>query len=157
MFGKILGRSKKEESTEDREHNELVLKIAKMNLTDMKSYVNGRVADMSVTEDGLIELMKKLITIDETTSKRYIEIDDMDSKIKKGFELVLSIGAHKKITVVTVELIQEFMEIYSDIITKYDTTHKQIYSSRLKDVISKAASTLNEMAEMRKKMGVLGI
>ena len=157
MFGKILGRSKKEESTEDREHNELVLKIAKMNLTDMKSYVNGRVADMSVTEDGLIELMKKLITIDETTSKRYIEIDDMDSKIKKGFELVLSIGAHKKITVVTVELIQEFMEIYSDIITKYDTTHKQIYSSRLKDTISNAASTINEMAEMRKKMGVLGV
>lgn len=156
MFGNILGKKKSEVSSEDREHAELVEKISKMNLTDMRAYINNKILNFEVNEDGLVEVMRRLTTKNSETSKRYIEIDDMDSKIKKGFDLVISIASHAKITVVALEQIQEFIELYSDIITKYDRDHKQIYETRLKDSISKAIANIGEIAELKRKMNVLG-
>lgn len=96
MFSKMLGKIKNSSSDENREHRELVDKISKMNLTDMRTYINNRIPDLPVSEDGLSEILYRLLKVDEKTSKRYIEIDDMDSKIKKGLELVLSILSNKK-------------------------------------------------------------
>lgn len=157
MFGNILGKKKSELSSEDSTVAELVEKISKMNLTDMRTYINNRVLNFEVDEDGLVEVMRRLTTKNSETSKRYIEIDDMDSKIKKGFELVISIASHSKITIVAVEQIQEFMELYSDIITKYDRDHKQIYEIKLKESISKAIVNIGEMTELKRKMSVLGV
>ncbi|MEA3331734.1 MAG: hypothetical protein U9Q29_08595, partial [Campylobacterota bacterium] len=151
------GKKKSELSSEDSTVAELVEKISKMNLTDMRTYINNRVLNFEVDEDGLVEVMRRLTTKNSETSKRYIEIDDMDSKIKKGFELVISIASHSKITIVAVEQIQEFMELYSDIITKYDRDHKQIYEIKLKESISKAIVNIGEMTELKRKMSVLGV
>ncbi|MCD6433482.1 MAG: hypothetical protein J7L21_05510 [Sulfurimonas sp.] len=156
MFGNILVKKKSEVPNEDKIHAELVEKISKMKLTDMRAYINSKVLNFEVCEDGLVEVMRRLITKNSETSKRYIEVDDMDSKIKKGFDLVISVALHNKITVVAVEQIQEFIELYSDIITKYDRDHKQIYETRLKDSLSKAISNVSEMTELKRKMSVLG-
>ncbi len=156
MFGKILGRKKEEISSSDRAHNEIVSKINQMNLTDMRAYLKDSMKDFESCEDGLTAVMSRLITKDAKTSKRYIEIDAMDSKIKKGFEIVLTVAAHKKMTVTTVEQIQEFIKLYQDIIVKYDTDHKQIYGSRLKDALSKSIENINKMTEINRKSAVLG-
>jgi len=157
MLSKLLGKKQtKKESQDDVQHELIVQKISKMNLTDMRAYINNKMLNFEVCEDGLVEVLQRLTTKNSETSKRYIEIDDMDSKIKKGFDLVISIASHVKITVVAVEQIQEFIELYGDIITKYDRDHKQIYESRLKDSLSKAISNVGEMTELKRKMSVLG-
>jgi hypothetical protein len=127
-----------------------------MKLTDMRAYINNKIPDFEVDEDGLIEVLRRLTTRNSKTSKRYIEIDDMDSKIKKGFDLVISIASHAKITVVAVELIQEFITLYDDVITKFDRDNKQIYESKLKDALQRAINNISEMADLKRKMNVLG-
>ena len=77
------------------------------------------------------------------------------SKKKKSFDLVIVISEHKKITITTIEQIQEFIELYKDIIEKYDNDNKQIYASRLKDSIEKGLKTIELMAEVNKKEKVL--
>lgn len=153
MLGKILGRSKKV-AGEDKAYDDVVHKISKMNITDMRNYVNAKQKDLEIDEDGLCEVMRRLVSKD-SDSKRFIESDAMDSKIKKAFELVLVVAASKKITVVAVELIQEFIEQYIDIIKKYDSDNKDIYESRLKDSVSNATKIIVEITEIKKKMGVL--
>ncbi len=156
MFSKILGKIKGDGGDENQEQKELDTKISKMNLTDMKAYINNRVPDLPIDEDGLSEVVRRLLKVDEKTSKRYIEINDMDSKIRKGFELILSILSNKKITVITIELVNEFLEMSKDIIENYDKEHKQIYASRFKDSLGLAVDGMNAQAELKRKMDVIG-
>ncbi len=155
MFGNILGKIKGEDN-EDKAHKELVEKISKMNLTDMKAYINNRMPGLGIDETGLSEIMSKLIKLDEKTSKRYIDANDMDSKIKKGFELVLSILVNKKITVLAIEQVDEFIKIYKEVIDTYDKKHKQIYGSRFKEALGKAVDGINLRAELNRKSKVIG-
>ncbi len=155
MFGSILGRKKEEISTEDKEHQELVEKISKMNLTEMRSYINNKIKDFEVSEDGLNEVLSKLITPDAKTNNYYIKADDMDSKKKKAFDLVLSAAKNKKVNVVTVELMQKFMDVYKEIIANYDKEHKEIYESRFKDAIELALMNITQKSELKNKMNVL--
>ncbi len=154
MFGKLLGKTE-EESNTDTQHREIVNKISRMNLSDMRIYVNNRLKDYEITEDGLSEVMRKLISTHDTTSARFIEIDAMPAKIKKAFDLVITISQNNKLTVVAAELIQQFIEIYDDIIKKFDEDHKQIYSSKLNTALSKATTKITEIAEVKRKMDVL--
>ena len=155
MFRNILGKIKGQGS-EDKAYKELVQKIAKMNLTDMKAYINNRVPGMGTSEEGLSEIMKKLLNVDEKTSKRYIDADDMDSKIKKGFDLVLALLINKKLTVLAIEQVDEFIKTYKEIIDNYDRKHKQIYSSRFKGALGKAVDNINLRAELSRKSKVIG-
>lgn len=155
MFGKILGRSKKSKGDADKEYTEVVQRVSKMNLTDMRAYLKNSMSGFESSEDGLSEIMKRLLSKDEK-SKRYVEVGDQDSKIKKVFDIVLLIAGHKKITVSVVEQIQEFLELYEDIITQYDHDNKQIYASKLKDGLALAINNINEISEFNKKMKVLG-
>lgn len=154
MFSKF-GFKKDKDSKKDKNHSEMVDRISKMNLTDIKGYLNNRIKDLEVTSDGLVEIMKKLTTINESTSKRYIEIDDDDMKKKKGFEVVIAVALHKKINVETVELIEKFISMNEDIIIKYDTDNKQIFGSKLKDALTKAVGIMDEKTNINLKMDLL--
>ena len=156
MFGKILGKTKDEPGDDNGENKELIEKISKMNLTDMKAYIGNRVPNFEVNEDGLSEIMRKLLKKNEKTSKRYVEIDDMDSKIRKAFDLVLNILKSKKITVTTVELVSEFVDMSKDIIERFDYDNKQIYKSRFKKAISLAVTDINGRTELERKMNLIG-
>jgi len=156
MFGKLLGKNKKELSSGESSHLELVSKISKMNLSEMRNYTNNKLSSFEVCEDGLVEVLKKLTHINEDTDKRYIQIEDMDSKIKKGFDLIISISSSKKISVEGVELIQEFIKVYEEIIKKFDREYKQTYSSKLNDALASAIEGVNRLSEIQRKMNVLG-
>ncbi len=151
MFGKILGKKKENTGVDN-----IALKVSKMNLTEMRSYVNNRLDDFEITPDGLIEVMKKLTTIDEKNSKRYLQIDDMDTKKKKGFDLVLIIASSKYISVEVIELLQEFIKVYEELIAKYDIDFKEIYASRFLDAIELAIDNVNKQTEFQRKQKVLG-
>jgi len=141
---------------EKKKSRDLVDRISRMNLSDMRVYINNRIPDFPVEEEGLIEILHKLLEVDEKTSKRYIEIGDMDSKIKKGFDLVISILTNKKVSVTIIELVNDFFEKSKDIIEKYDKENKQIYFSKFKDAIDLAIENMNARSEFQKKMGVIG-
>ena len=149
MFNKLLG--KKTESS-DQSYNELEHKISKMDLSDMRYYVNNKLTDFQLCNKGLIEVMKRLILINEKTSKRFIEIDAMDSKIKKAFDLVILVAKSKKITVIAIELIQEFINLYADVIEKFDTDNKQTYDSKLKRSLNDAILMIGSMSDIKEKM-----
>jgi len=152
MFSKLLG---KKTSTSDQSSNEIEQRVAKMDLNDMRNYVNNKLSDFQICDDGLIEVMKRLILKNEKTSHRFIEIDAMDTKVKKAFDLVVLVAKSKKITVVAVELIREFIDLYDDIIEKFDTDNKQIYNSKLKTSLNEAILTIKSKSDIKEKMDYL--
>lgn len=156
MFSNILGKNDSENKQDSKEDQEIINKISTMNLTDMRAYINNKMFGKESSEDGLVEVMKRLTLKNEKTSKRYIEVDDMDSKIKKAFDLVILLAMHKKITVLAVELIQEFIDLYDDIILKFDKENKQIYSKKLKDALTEAISNVNKISSLQRERNVLG-
>lgn len=150
MLSKILGKKKDKNASQDIEY-----KIAKMNLTEMKAYLNNKHPEDKIDQEGVIALMNRLISQDKKTSNYYIQESDLDAKIKKAFDLVISISASKKVTVVAVELIREFMDTYSDLIKKYDTENKDIYSSRFNDALSNASGRIHTIADINNKMSTI--
>lgn len=148
MFSKFL---KKKDKTQNN-LEELRNKISDMDISTMRIYINNK---EEITEQGLIEVLKRLISINETTQKRFIEIDDMDIKVKRAFDLVLSIVTNKKITIEAIELIQEFISLYNDIIEKYDKENKQIYGSRLIETLENALVNMVEIANIKRKIEFL--
>ncbi len=152
MFGNILGKKKEDVGIDD--NADIALKVSKMNLTEMRSYVNNKINDFEITQSGLVEVMKKLTAADEKT---YLQIDDMDSKKKKGFDLVLMIANSKHISAEAIELLQEFIVVYHDLILKYDTEYKEIYASRFSDALEKSIDNVNKYSELQRKSNVLGV
>ena len=151
MFGSILGKKKNNISVDD-----ITLKVSKMNLTEMRSYVNNRLSDFKITPDGLAEIMRKLTEVDEKNSMTYLLLDDMDSKKKKAFDLALIIASSKHISVEVIEMLQEFIKIYEELITKYDLDFKEIYASRFLDAIELAIDNVNMQTELQRKQNILG-
>jgi len=156
MFKGILGRKKEEFDEENAEHAALVEKISKMNLTEMRSYIKNKIQDFEVSEDGLNVVMQRLTQEDVKSKKYYLKADDMDSKKKKAFDLILAICENKKINLVTVELVQKFLEIYKEIIEEYDKEYKEIYASRFVDAVNTALENINKKMVLQNKMDVLG-
>jgi len=152
MLGKI-GISKNDK---EKKHNELVERISKMNLTDMRSYINNRISDLPVSADGLEEVLKRLLEVDEKTQKRYIDIEDMDSKIRKGLDLIINILANRKLSIEAIEAAIELFEVSKEMIEKYDTDNKQIYLSKIRESLNKAIENMNKKSEIQRKMGVIG-
>jgi len=140
MFSNLLGKLSSDETNED-----LILeeKIAKMDLSEMRLYVNDKLTDFKVTEFGLHEIIKKLISKNENTSQFYIADNDMDSKRKKAFELLILILAHKNISVLSLESAEKFLEVYEEMIKKYDYDNKNIYNKKIKDMMSLAINKIN--------------
>lgn len=154
MFNKILGRTK-DNSSNNKEHSELVQRISKMDLTEMKSYVNNRISSMPTSRDGLVEILKLLLKVDKKTNTRYLKIDDHDAKIKKGFDLVIAISTHSLITFPVIKLLQDFIEAHKDIIEKFDRDNKQTYQSKLKKAVENAILTIGMIADINNASDVL--
>ena len=154
MIGNLFNSKKKTQEVDVNAH--IIERVSKMNLTDMRSYVRNGIKDFEICEHGLLEVMHKLTLKDPHTEKFYINSDDMDSKKKKAFDLVILIAKSRKITVDVFEEIQKFLEVYKEIIEVYDREFKEIYASRFKDALNIAITNLNEMSDLQNKMNVLG-
>lgn len=150
MLSKILGKKEKNQTGVD------IAKISRMNLTELRSYLNNKIESLPVTQDGLVAVMKKLATADEVTKKYYIEASDTDQKKKKAFDVFLLLAKSKKMSVECVELMQLFVSVYEDIVNEYDTKYKEIYRSRLGTAIEQALVNIHELKEFDNKMKVLG-
>ena len=147
MFGKLFGKSKENKV----KSNSSFSQIYKMNLSEMRSYVNNKTVNLKLTQEGLAEVMKKLTLPNKKTSKLYIAPDDMDTKKKKGFDLVLLIAKNEFINLDIIEQMKNFTAVYDELINKYDTEHKEIYSSRFTDAINLAVDSLNRQSKLAKK------
>jgi len=142
----------KKKDTKDSKTKELQEKIAKMNLTEMRSFVNKK---DEITQQGLLEVIQRLLMQHGDSSKRFLEVDDADVKIKKAFDLVIMIAKSKKITIETVEMISNFIELYADLIEKYDKQNKDIYKNKLKDALALALANMEKITELKRKSAVI--
>lgn len=156
MFGNILGKKKTDNAEQQKEVDpKIVERISRMNLSDMRIYVKNGLKEFLVTSDGLHEVLKKLVDPSGEKDELYIKTDDMDTKKKKAFELILLIANSKKISLENVEMIQKFIETYKEIIDDYDTKNKDIYSSRLKKAIETAIVNVQTITHLQKRLDVL--
>ncbi len=155
MFSSLLKKKETQDTKMDESLQKLISKIDTMNLTEMRSYVKGNIKELEVTADGLNLVLERLIKVDANTNKTYINQDDMDSKKKKAFDLVLTILTNKKINIQTIELVQSFLNLYKEILSQYDKKNKDIYASRFSDAISSAVAMMELMTDMNNKMNVL--
>lgn len=146
MLKKLFKSGKKGEE-ESQKTSELAEKIGKMNITEMRSYVNGK-AGLELCEEGLDAVVTKLCS--------YLQESDMDSKKKKAFDLVLLCAQSKHISFNIVEKIQEFVTTYQTLIKNYDKEHKEIYASRFRDALEVAIQNMQEMKDLHAKMSLLG-
>ena len=144
---KKLFKNGKAEKEEPQKTSELVEKISKMNLIEMRSYVNGK-AGIELCEEGLNAVVTRLCT--------YLKEDDMDSKKKKAFNLILLSAKSKHISFNVLEKIQEFIKNYETLIKDYDKEHKEIYASRFHDALELAIQNMQEMKDLHAKMNLLG-
>jgi len=153
MLSKLFGKSKTENIEVD--NKELIKAIQKMNLTDMRHYINNKKADLIVNEVGLAEVLYKLMNEDKNTKKRYINENDDYTKIKRCFDIVLSILENNKITSDTIELVIEFKNTFEDIIKRYDHENKEIYSSRFSDAIANGINNVTYKAKLQTQFKVV--
>jgi hypothetical protein len=152
MISKIFGK-KKNEKDGDKDIAELEQKISKMNLTDLRLYVRGKL-DVELNEEGLILVLEKLIS--KINDKRYyLDSSDDDSKLKKAFDIVISIAKSKKVTVKAVELISEFIQTYEKLIKEYDKRNKDIYHDRLMKSVDVATEIIELKVALENKMNIL--
>jgi hypothetical protein len=156
MLSKLFGKSKTENTEAEVDNKELIQAIQKMNLTDMRNYINNKKADFIVNEVGLAEILLKLMNEDKNTKKRYISERDDNSKIKRCFDIVLSILENNKTTSDIVELVIEFKNTFEDIIKKYDHENKEIYSSRFSDAIANAINNVTYKVKLQTQLKVVG-
>ena len=134
----------------------IVDRVSNMNLLDMRVYANNKLDGFGICEDGLCEIMRKVNSKDTKTGKAFIQNDAMDSKKKKAFDLVIIVASSSKVTIVLVELIQEFIDSYQELILKFDTDNKQIYGDKLKTALNGAIETISTMTELNRKMKIIG-
>ena len=62
MFSKILGKVK-----QSRDYAELVHRVSKMNLTQMREFIHNKVPDLEIDEYGITEVMRRLVDEDDLT------------------------------------------------------------------------------------------
>ena len=135
MFSKLLNNIL---GSQGKKNKKLEYKIANMDLPNMRLYVNGKLDAFKVDAFGLNEIVKKLTHENKETSKHFMQDDDMDSKKKKVLDLIVLILANKKTSITVIESIHLFLDVYEELIKKYDTDNKQIYEKRIKDLINLA-------------------
>lgn len=153
MFSKILGGIKN--PIEDAKKEKLHERIAKMDLADMRLYVNGKLIEYEVSEYGLMEILKRLTLVNDSTSNLYMKIEDMDSKKKKIFDLIILILHSKKINISGLEMVERFLVTYAEIIKKYDRDNSDIYEKKIKDSISKAITMIELKSDIVDRMRTL--
>jgi len=156
MFSKILGKKKGVTELEETHNTELLSKISKMNLVEMRAYINNKIQDLPLCEDGLSAIITKLSEPNEQTKKLYLQKDDMDTKKRKAFELILLMAKSQRITFKTVEGMQKFLEVYDELINQYDKEHKDIYRDKLSSAVKLALNNIEEIAALKSKMEILG-
>jgi len=156
MFKKILGRSDTNSNDSgDKNYSELVQKIAKMDLTEKKAYINNRISSMPATRDGVAEVLNSLIKLDKNTNTRYLKMDDQDGKKKKGFDLAIAISTHSLITFPVIKMLQEFEIVYKEMIEKFDIDNKQTYQGKLSKAIENAIVTIGMIADINNSSDLL--
>ncbi len=149
MF-KIFGKK----STDNKEESELKERISKMNLSELTLYVKNKMEGLELSEEGLIEVLERLLSkINE--ERYYLDESDDDSKLKRAFELVLLCAKSSKVTLKAMELIAKFDTQYAKLIKAYDRKYKEIYEERLKKAIEQAIGIIEAKVALQNKMNMI--
>jgi hypothetical protein len=150
MLKKLFKKSEEKKS----ELEELKEKIDAMKLSDMILYIKGKMDSLPLTEEGVVLVLQRLNS--KINDKRYfLDSEDDDSKLKKAFDLVISISKNRQVSVKAMEQIAEFHKTYEKLLYEYDRKHKEIYSERIKKAVESAMMMIEGKAALKNKMQIL--
>ncbi len=149
MISKIF---KKKKSSQGK--NKIQQRIEKMNLSELRLYVKDKIEGFPLSEEGLNEVLKRLIS-KINNSRYYLDESDDDSKLKKTFDLVLELSKNRKVNFESVELIANFLSVYSGLIKNYDIKYKEIYQDRLNQAIENATTMVEAKVSLDNKKKLL--
>ena len=151
MLSKIF---KKKSARNTQESEELKRRIERMNLNELTLYIKGRLESFDVTEDGIVMVLKRLVS--KVNENRYfLDEDDDDSKLKKTFDLVLLCAGNSKVTFKAMEYIAEFAELYIKLIKEYDKKYIEIYQERFKKAIELSQEIIEAKIILENKMNMI--
>jgi len=128
---KKLFKNKMKSSSENKERKELIERIKKMDIYSMAHYLD----EDNSCELGIEEILKKLISKNEDSNRRFIEISDSKFKIDKCFDLIINILEHNNMTQKILTLSEKFVYIYSDVIRTNDENNKRNYEEKLNNAL----------------------
>ena len=138
LFSKKIGKNDFE-----RKKKEMQERIAKMDVYSMYHYLS----EENSCEMGIEEIIKRLITKDADSKRRFLEISDSKFKIEKTFELIIEILEHNNVTKKILTLCEKFVYTYSDVISENDEKNKRIYEERLNHALFFATKKFSDENE----------
>ncbi len=153
MFDNLFG--KKKDVDEEDTNKQLIEYVSKQGVTELRTLLLGQIDRFKVDENTVIEVLKRLTHVDESTGKRFLESSDNDIKLKKAFDTVITATNTKKMSVEAIELIQKFMDMYKDLIDGYDTRNKQIYMHKLTKATELSITMVEQLSIYMNKMAVI--
>lgn len=159
MISKLFKKDKEAKQNERQEAIEEFGRTAiKWNLEDVHAYVRGQKDDLKTNDIGLAFIMTRFNTRKSddkkspTGKRREFEVYDRVERTKKGFDIVLSIAAHKELSVESIDLIKTFSTTFADVIKDLDTKLSQTYAIKLKEAYKNAELRAFTKAKISKEL-----
>ena len=147
MLKKIFGKKKEAKIEKTSNCSIIAHKISTMNLTEITNYMDNKIVNFEPDIIGLEEIMKKFITPVANTKKLCLRIDDMDTKKKKCFVLVLKIIEHRDTNIKILKMIQKFCFVYEELIKKFDYDYSSKYQAKFEETIENRLRNIGELTE----------
>jgi len=128
---KKLFQKQKNKYDESKYLKEILNRVEKMDIYDMHYYL----WEDNSCEIGIDAIIQKILQKDTKENRRFVEIYDAKYKIGRSFELFLKILEHKNITQKTLDLVDEFLFLFADVIREYDEKYDDTYGEKLKNAL----------------------
>jgi len=153
MLSKLFGK-RGDSAEDDSDFKALKEKISQMNLSELRLYAKGKLDGFEVSEEGLVLVLERLL-VPINEKRLFLDADDDDTKLKKAFDLVISIARENRVSMKVVELIAKFIQTYEKLIKAFDQKHKEIYEDRLKKAVDNAMEIVEAKMALQNKMNML--
>lgn len=109
---------------------------------ELQAYVYNHNKSYPCSDAGMAAILERFTECNE------FQIGHMSEELKAGFDIVLSIARNKKITLLTTDLIFDFIKSFEEVIHNYDRQSAQTYYHKLINAYEKSIELVNAKIEI---------
>lgn len=128
---KKLFNKKIQEIEEGKKLKDIEIRVAKMDVYSMFEYLN----EENSCELGIEVILKKLISREAGSKRRFIEMTDSRFKLDKCFELVIYILEHNNGTPKILRYCEKFLFMFSDVVRENDEKNDKDYDAKINNAL----------------------
>lgn len=159
MFEKLFSK-KSTLSVRDTKIEEMSKHIQAWNFEQIQEYIRGRMKTPELNDFGLAAIIARFLTSHApdvhapSGFRREMEPSDTLERTKKGFDILLAVIGHNKLSPESLDNVPPVIERYKDVIEAYDTKMKQTYIHKFKATYQSAQVAALTKAQMRRELQV---